>query len=941
MMKQQHPSQGNHLIETALTDLSKELWNLLLQVGDLHRSIEQQLRTAQDQQVKGQLTEIQKLIQQHLPGITIRSLYDTVTTVLWNAGRNLLNEITNYKKLIGDRGKTQAEAAEENIEAAKKNIEDMAKVFEEAITYLKNTIGKLQQGASTLTQKLQSQQTSAQQQEIASVIQQAINTIGDISNIINSITQKLKNLEAFFAQTQQEVKQLLGQKKQQTADAGASPEGSADDSSSAPPTLDQLKELEKKIMDLYEAVQALEAVVKTAKTAASIIPPQIEGLNTKTLARELKGNIGHRSLNNNLDVLGNYIGRELPDLFVKLGLIKQQQQGSVTKPHFLKQQQAAPGSDIPEGIKSYLEEVKTFLVDARNRLETDLRNILKEVSKLGDNLDKISDIVVKQKARRIYSIPALIILGECERKLTEEMPSHLIETIAPILGVLLIAEKFWDSFLKWDTIGTATKALTQITNQLQDPKIKTALLNVQGSAGRMVGESEKVLSSFAVPPEKQAPVPTEAAEQVGAAVFGALGQFVLPAVQRLNQITAPSHEEGYEEEAGKPERFYVITNTYVIEKIKERAAKRKTIPTNKEMRDLTRVGVIRNAKEMINTFAVFMEESWGNIAWRINDDISNGRLSDPQRKIQNALDEVNDAWEALKEKMRDVKWAENYKSDNVGLEKRKIEEIRSELEKLIGALFKLREAWRAAKKPTEGALNIEALLFHPLGLPALTVALRTLPPPIPNVTIAGGVEIKQREPAVEQEKKATAEAGIPRREESEPRTEVGQQKGGAKKRPRYSGKIRVPVSEEEIAMREIRNAIGFINKEQVNVGGALNAITTAINTLIRTGRQKSQPQGALPEPLRNAIFSLSMARLKLSDAKRFDLKSEEFKTLIAEAHSYLQSALKILQNPTERLTPYLGRKLLLLMKTLHSMPTTTQPHRQKAKDEVILEKETI
>jgi archaellum component FlaC len=686
MMKQlQQPSQENHPIGTALTDLSRELWDLLLQVGNLHKSIEQQLRTAKDQQAKAQLIEIQKLLQQHLSGVTIRSLYDTVTIVLWNTGRNLLNRITDYKKLVGGHGE---EDINTKAEAAKKNIEDMAKVFENAITYLKETIGGLQKGASTLTQKLQNLQSSAQQQEIASVIQQAISAIGDISNRITSIAQNLRNLESIFAQIQQEVKNLL----EQPTDTGT-PEG---ESINAPAPseeepLEQISNLENKIMDLYRAIVALEVVVNTAIDNAGIIPKQFAGIDTYTVSQGLRS-IDYKNLDASLKFLEKYTNTNRPSLLAALQSTKQE---NVMQPHFLKQQQAAPSYDIPEGIKRYLENFKTFLVDIRNRVRANLDNILKEVAELGNNIGQISEIEAKLQAYKVCSIPTFIILGTCASKLDDELSPSIVEAAAPVLGAIIIAQSIWSSLLRED--GWAEQVLQDITPQFQDPRKQEGLHNIQVVLAHRRQEAGET--------------PPRIAEEVGATVLGAIGAFVRPAVKQLRQGT-PSRKEK------KLRRVLLITNTSLIRDIAKTAAEEREIPT------LTEGGIVKNTKEMINALAKFMKNFWASFQYRINMDIREGRLSDPNETIKRALAKVDKAWKALLRKMGN--WKEDY-TYNVGQEKKKIEEIKTELEELINAWFQLLEAWRAAEKPKKGALDIEALLFHPLGLPALRTALTVLP----------------------------------------------------------------------------------------------------------------------------------------------------------------------------------------------------------------------
>jgi len=928
MMKQlQQPSQGNHPIETVLTDLSRELRDLLLQVGNLHKLIVQQLRTAQDEQVKTQLSDIRNLLQQHLSGMTIRKLYDTVTIILLNAGRKLLNEITNYKKLMGNRG-------EENIktkaEAAKKTIEDMAKVFEKAITDLKGTVEKLKEGASTLTQELQNRQSSAQKQEIASAIQQATSAIGDISNRINSIVQKLGDLENILAQIQQEVNQLMGQGEQPTAPAGASHEGSADGTTSTSSEQDlptQLDELEKKIVGLYQAVVTLEKVVNTATSAASIIPPTIEGVNTASLAKKFTA-IEPKDFYRNITAIGQYTGLKLPDLFAKLNPPKQQGQGNVTQPHFLKQQ-AVSSTDIPESIKSYLEEVKAFLLGARNQMEVNLNNILEELSKLEDKIGQISDINIKGKVQKVYSIPTFVILDECKRKLNEDVPPSRIETIAPIVGTILIAATFWDSFLKWNMVYTAMNTLQEVAKRFQDPATQTALSNILGTASHRLKQSKPHL--------QEAPVPTDTAAKVGATVLAAIGSKF---VHSPEEARAALKTQGQSQQQ-RPKELRVFTDPFVIEKITNTVGNKGVIPRLEDVQD-PRVGggVVRNIKRMINAFAEYMTESWEDITDEIQKDIREGRLSDPQQKIQRALNEINDAWKTLLNRMQETEWKEYFRG--TALEKIKIEGIKGELERLIDACFELLEAWKAGK-PTEGALDIEALLFHPLGLPALKAALRTLPPSIPGGAIARREAQKKEETQTKEvaQKKEETQTGASKRLRYRRRREADRLARTVK---RGNGPIPTHSAEdkettEKTLQEEIRRAINSIRERQVN--DAIKAVANARMILRNIGSQKPQPRGKPPAHLREAKAYLGAALQKLRDAIRLGPHSYGFKTDLQQASSFLQHALNVLSNQTVGGTPYLGRNLLLLMKTLRSIPTTAQSHRQRAKNEAILEKETI
>ena len=949
MMKQlQQPSQGNHPIETVLTDLSRELRDLLLQVGNLHKLIVQQLRTAQDEQVKTQLSDIRNLLQQHLSGMTIRKLYDTVTIILLNAGRKLLNEITNYKKLMGNRG-------EENIktkaEAAKKTIEDMVKVFEKAITDLKGTVEKLKKGASTLTQELQNRQSSAQKQEIASAIQQATSAIGDISNRINSIVQKLGDLENILAQIQQEVNQLMGQGEQPTAPAGASHEGSADGTTSTSSEQDlptQLDELEKKIVGLYQAVVTLEKVVNTATSAASIIPPTIEGVNTASLAAKFTA-IKPKDFYRNITAIGQYTGLKLPDLFAKLNPPEQQEQGNATQPHFLKQQ-AVSSTDIPESIKSYLEEVKAFLLGARNQMEVNLNNILEELSKLEDKIGQISDINIKGKVQKVYSIPTFVILDECKRKLNEDVPPSRIETIAPIVGTILIAATFWDSFQNWNMVYTAMNTLQKVAERFQDPATQTALSNILGTASHRLKQSKPHL--------QEAPVPTDTAAKVGATVLAAIGSKF---VQSPEEARAALKTQGQSQQQEGPKELRVFTDPFVIEKITNTVGKEGVIPRLEDVQD-PRVGggVVRNIKRMINAFAEYMTESWEDITDEIQKDIREGRLSDPQQKIQRALNEIDDAWETLLNRMQATEWKEYFRG--IAQEKIKIEGIKGELERLIDACFELLEAWKAGK-PTEGALDIEALLFHPLGLPALKAALRTLPPSIPGSAIARREAQKRRERTTEASTRGVGNQVARKKEETQTK-EVAQKKDetqtGAPKRLRYRPRRRadrlagtvkrgngpIPThsaedkeTTEKTLQEEIRRAINSIRERQVD--DAIKAVANARMILRNIGSQKPQPRGKPPAHLREAEAYLGAALQNLRDAIRLGPHSDGFKADLQQASSFLQHALNVLSNQTVGGTPYLGRNLLLLMKTLRSIPTTAQSHRQRAKNEAILEKETI
>lgn len=931
MMEQlQHPSQGNHPIVTALKDLIEESKGLFLQVDELYKLIGQQLRTAQDQQVKDLITEMRT---------RTGAFSYAVITILWYDGLNLLNRIANYKKLIeGQEGKDIKTEAEK----AKKAIEDAAEKFEKTITYVKDTVEKLNQGASTLTQKLQSLQSSAQQQEIASVIQQATSEIGNISNSINSIAQKLGDLENIFTQIKQEVNQL---EQQTTTTKTSNDKEGADGTTSTPSEQDlptQLGELETKIVNLYQAVVALESVVNTANSAASIIPANIEGMNTTSLAEKLR-QMRPRNFYTNIQALEQYTGRELPDIFAILNPPENQEQGNVTQLNLLKQQEVS-NTDIPESIKSYLEEVKTLLLDARNLMEANLNNILEELSKLGGKLGQISDIRIAQEAKRIYSIPTLVILNECKSKLTEDMPRSRIEEIAPIVGAILIGVMFWDSFLKWDKVNDAMRGLTNIAGKFQDPVTNTALSNIKGSASSKLKQSKPAL--------KEAPVPPATAEEVGATVLAAIAsKFVKsPEEQAGLKIQAQRQQEK------KLQGFRVITDPSTVKKITDEVKIRGVIPRLGMILDPKRGGVVRNIKTMINAFAEYMAESWTEIKNQIEEDIREGRLSDPQKKIQQALDKIDNSWDNLLEKMRATKWRE-YSLD-IGLEKEKIEGIKRELEQLIDEFFELLEAWKAAKKPQEGALDIEELFFQPLGLPALKAALRTLPPSIPGG--AGTRKVTRRKEAGGPQvapKKEEKETQADKVDEGEGPQVAPKKEGEAPKRLRYRGRQRGPVNprgpsmptsshlaggketSEKTLQGEIGRAINFIKAGKVD--DAIKAVANAIQVLDGIIRQKPQPQGAPSARLRDAEIYLKAARQKLLNARRLGPDSYGFKTSLKEANSFPQDALIALSNQTAGSSPYLGRNLLLLMKILNSMPAMAQSRRQEDKDEAILEKETI
>jgi len=911
MMKQQRLSkdlsQGNHPIETAIKELISESWELFLQRENLHQLIIQQLRTAQNQQARAQLIEILKFLRQYLPDVTVGHLHETIKNIIWNRGRNLLNGIAEYKKLIENQ-------AEDKIKGtAKANIENMATDFKNDISSLKRIVEKLQEGASSLKQELQNLQSSAQQQETASVVQQAVSAIDNIFNAkIASILNKLSDLESILGQIQKEVEQLGQQREPSDGEGGTN--GSASTSSEQEPSK-QAFELEDKILDLYRAVIALEIVVNTAIENAGIIPKKFKGIDTYTVSRDLRS-INYKNLNAALTFLEKYTGRSRPSLLAALSSAKQ---GNATQPHFLKQQQAAPSDDIPEGIKIYLENFKTFLVDVRNQVRKNLEDISREVSEFGNNIDQISDMEEKVQAQKVCSIPTFIILGTCASKLDDELSPSVVEAAAPVLGAIIIAQSIWSSLLRED--GWAEQVLQEIVPQFQDPEKQEGLHNILVVLAHRRQEA-------------RGETPPRVAEEVGATVLGAIGAFVQPAVKQLRQGT-PSHK------GKKLRRVLLVTNTTLVRDTLNQTAEEKEIPT------LTEGGIVKNTKEMINALVKFMLKYWESIMQRINNDINAGRFSKPG-DLKAATEEVNKAWQALRQKMSSTKWKEEYSYDATR-EKKKIEEIKAELENLLNAWFNLFEKWKAAGPKLEaGALNLEYLLFHPLGLPALRIALTTLPASISledtvtatatTTTATEGPTTNVRTATQEQE----ADQKGPEQSQEQPNRPRKRLKGGGSvttQHQRTADKKETTGKEISIAITLIKNAIEFINKGQVE--GALNAVANAINILTGTGRQKPQPQGALPEHLRNAVYSLSMARLRLSEASQSDPKSEAFKTRIDEARSFLQHALKNLQNPTGRLTPYLGRNLLLLMKALRSVPPTAQSHRQRVKNEDTLEKETI
>jgi hypothetical protein len=900
-------------------ELSGELWDLLNQVENLHDHIAQQLRTAQDQQVKDQLKKIRELLQRHLSGVTIRSLYDTVTVILWNRGRSLFNGIAEYKKFIGDQGK---EDVKEKAEAAKKTIEDMAKSFKEDISRLKGIVVKLQQGASTLKQNLQSLQSSDQKQEIASVIQQAVSAIDNIFNPkINSILKKLNDLENIPEQIKQEAEQLSLQGRPSDA------EESIGDSASTSPEQEppkQVFELEDKIMDLYRAVVALEILVNTAIENAGIIPKQFVGIDTYTVSQGLRS-INYKHLDAALKFLEKYTNTSRPSLLAALSSAKQ---GNATQPHFLKQQQAASSYDIPEGIKIYLENFKTFLVDVRNRVRANLDDILREVSELGNNIGQISEIEEKLQAQKVCSIPTFIILGTCASKLDDELPPSIVEAAGPVLGAIIIAQSIWSSLLRED--GWAEQVLQEITPQFQEPGIRWGLYNRFLRGGlRNILQDPKIqadLRNMFQDPKKQeglhnilvvlahrrqearGETPPRVAEEVGATVLGAIGAFVQPAVKQLRQ-GAPSRK------GKKLRRVLLITNTTLIRDVANEAAEEKEIPT------LTEGGIVKNTKEMINALVKFMRKYWESIMNRINDDIKAGRFSNPG-DINKAIEEVHESWQALIKKLAEAGWREEYSYDATR-EMKKIGGIKTELEKLLNAWFNLFEKWKAAgPKLNKGALNLEYLLFHPLGLPALRIALTTLSTSTPEVATPEEVTQTVKEP----EKKGRHETG------GGPQTGEGPKKG-------EGPKTRDKETTEKTLQDEIRRAINFIEKRQVD--DAIKAVANAITILRDIDKQKTQARGAPLTHLQEAASCLSVALRRLRDAGQLEPDSDGFNANLSQANSLLQEALKVLSNPTAGRTPYLGRKLLLLMKTLSTTPTTARSHRQRVKNEDILEKETI
>jgi hypothetical protein len=561
------------------------------------------------------------------------------------------------------------------------------------------------------------------------------------------------------------------------------------------------------------------------------------------------------------------------------------------------------------------------------------------LSRLEDKLGQIPDIKTKERAQRIYSIPTFVILDECKSKLTEDMPPSRIETIAPIVGAILIAAKFWDSFLNWGEVGKAAKNLQNIADQSQDSGIKTALSNTLRTASRRLQQSNPAL--------QEAPVPPAIAEGVGATVLAALASKYVhsPEVQNALKI------QGQSQQQEGPQRLRLITDSSITTKITNAVGKQEVIPRFDMIQDPKGGGVVKNIKRMINAFAEYMAESWEAIENQIKGDIREGRLSDPQRKIQQALDEIDDAWHTLLNRMQAAGWKEY--PFHIGLEKVKIEGIKRELEQLIDACFELLEAWKAAEKPQKGALNIEALLFSPLGLPALKAALRTLPPSIPGgATTRKVAQKKEREAAQKKEGKIVQKKA----------EETAQKKEGeARKRLRYqrppTGPVRLvgtvrpwsgPMpphsaegkeTPEKTLQEEIGRAINFIRAGQAD--DAIKAVANATMILRDVARQKTQPQGAPPASRREAEAYLGAALQKLRDAIRLGPGSDGFKANLQQANSLLQDALDVLSNPTAGSTPYLGRKLLLLTKTLSSVPSTARSHRQRAKNEDILEKETI
>jgi hypothetical protein len=300
--------------------------------------------------------------------------------------------------------------------------------------------------------------------------------------------------------------------------------------------------------------------------------------------------------------------------------------------------------------------------------------------------------------------------------------------------------------------------------------------------------------------------------------------------------------------------------------------------------------------------------------------------------------------------MQSENWREFFLSS--GIEKTKIEKIKRELEQLIDACFELLEAWEAAPKPKKGALDIEELLFHPLGLPALKAALRTLPPSIP-----GGVTIRRVTQRGGTQAGGTQAGGTQRGGTQAGGTQTGggkirlkyrgrtrgigaqQMKAGSKGGPTYFPSPGDKETTEKTLQEEITRAINFIKERQVD--NAIKAVANAIMVLRDIDKQKTQARGAPLTHLQEAASYLSVALRRLRDAGQLEPDSDGFNANLSQANSLLQEALKVLSNPTAGRTPYLGRKLLLLMKTLSTTPTTARSHRQRVKNEDILEKETI
>jgi hypothetical protein len=164
-------------------------------------------------------------------------------------------------------------------------------------------------------------------------------------------------------------------------------------------------------------------------------------------------------------------------------------------------------------------------------------------------------------------------------------------------------------------------------------------------------------------------------------------------------------------------------------------------------------------------------------------------------------------------------------------------------------------------------------------------------------------------------------------------------KAGSKGGPTYFPSPEGKETTEKTLQEEITRAINFIKERQVD--NAIKAVANAIMVLRDIDKQKTQARGAPLTHLQEAASYLSVALRRLRDAGQLEPDSDGFNANLSQANSLLQEALKVLSNPTAGRTPYLGRKLLLLMKTLSTTPTTARSHRQRVKNEDILEKETI